>query len=664
MKRLILIITILYLIFLELSHNMIIGWAVAVALAVGMIFYYRKNPVEKGKYKSRVIGILLLAVILIANWKLTAPPERLVPATDERHPEVTDVVTVRQGQLTGVYTRDRSVEVYAGIPYAKPPVGDLRFAKPQEAEAWDGIRRCDHYAPMAMQHRDPALYDSLVAILGTHNYQISLKDNYTEPVSEDCLYLNIWKPAQTGDEKLPVLFFIHGGSLMNGQSYFTEYRGEDLAKKGVIVVNCAYRLGVFGYYANEDLAAESPDHTTGNYGLLDQIQALRWVNENIESFGGDPDRITIAGESAGASSVNALCVSPLADGLFRYAIAESSGIVAKHPYHTFRTMEDALAMGQDIMDEMGVQTVEELRNLPAEELIRTEYKNNSMTVDGYAIAEQPYLTYEKGENHEQALLNGFNGKEADFFLMRTKATSENYVSRLTSAFGEYAGEAAEIVPADWPARDQHFIVDAGGDAKGALDHIYSAAWFTYSHELWSSYVAAEGRPVYEYYFTKKNRSMSDYHSGELPYAYGNLWRHRHVYDESDFALSEIMQNYWVNFVKTGDPNGEGLPVWEMRDREKKDLLVLDEEIRMEPDPYRDIYPILDRYQSARMVFFCHRDMAMTATTRVAASAAGNASQTPFMPRNAESTKAKTMMATSPLRRDVTNDQAAASVAPR
>ena len=592
-----LLICVLYFTVLELSKNILPGW-IASILLFAVFLLVRRRQVRSGRCRTgkTFLMFLCLAALLALCLKVTAPPEKLMPASDQRHPAVTDTVTIAQGDLTGVYTGGGSVEVYAGIPYAKAPTGDLRFREPQPPEPWEGVRACDHFAPMAMQKTNPVFYDSLVSLLGYRNYQISLRDNYRVPASEDCLYLNIWKPAKSDSEKLPVLFFIHGGSLMTGQSFYSEYRGETLAQKGVIVVNFAYRLGVFGYYASEELAAESPVHTTGNYGLLDQIQALRWVSENIEAFGGDPDRITIAGESAGSSSVNALCVSPQTEGLFQYAIAESSGIVARHPYHTFRSMEDALKMGQDIMDEMQVSSIDELREIPADQLVGTQYANNSMTVDGYAITEQPFLTYEKGNNHEQALLNGFNGKEADAFLLGTEATSENYVSLLKDAFGPYASEAAKLVPPDWPARDQTFIIDAGGDAKGGLNHLYSAAWFTYSHELWSNYMAEEQRPVYEYYFTKTNRSLSDFHAGELPYAYGNLWRHPHIYTQSDYALSETMQNYWTNFVKTGDPNGDGLPHWDQRDSDNGKLLILDEEVRMSEDPYREIYPLLDRYQ--------------------------------------------------------------------
>jgi len=390
---------------------------------------------------------------------------------------------------------------------------------------------------------------------------------------------------------------VHGGSLTTGQSYYTEYRGDSFAGKGVIFVNFAYRLGIFGYMANSELAAESPNGTTGDYGLLDQIAALRWVHDNIAAFGGDPDNITIAGESAGSSSVNALCVSPLTEGLFRRAIAESSSVLAKKPYHTFRSMESALSTGDRIMKEFGAGNIGELREVPAEKLLKTKTSNSSMTVDGYAITEQPYLTYEKGENHEEALLNGFNAKEADAFLLNYKATADNYVSLLEPVSGRYAQELAELVPAGSITRDQKFIIDAGGDAKGALCEVYSAAWFTYSHYLWTGYMAGQGRPVYEYYFTKSNRSLSNFHAGEMPYAYGNLMWSKEVYDDSDFALSEKMQQYWVNFAKTGDPNGDGLEKWEPVTEKGGRVLELGESISMIEDPYMAIYRVLDKYQN-------------------------------------------------------------------
>ena len=582
---------------LELSKNTLAGWGVLLVLVAAFVLA-RRGLIQSGHWCKGLPLLCWVAFLALfaLDLKLTAPPVRAVSAVDAKNPAVTAVVSVAEGDLTGVRTADGGVEVFAGVPYAAPPVGELRWREPQPAAAWEGVRACDTFAPMAMQKSGSVIYDSLTQLLGTHNYEFSLKDNFRAPMSEDCLYLNVWRPADAGDEPLPVLFFIHGGSLMNGQSYAETIRGEDLARQGIVVVNFAYRLGVFGYYANEALAAESPNGTTGDYGLLDQIAALKWVHENIAAFGGDPEKITIAGESAGSSSVNALCVSPLTEGLFRYAIAESSGVCTLHPYHTFRDMEDALEMGRDILAEFKVSSVDELRAVPAEKLVQTRHANNSMTVDGYALAEQPCLTYARGANHEQALLNGFNAKEADAFLLGSRATAENYEELLRPAAGEHAAELAALVPPGAVERDQRFIIDAGGDAKGSLCHIYSAAWFTYSHHVWSRYLLDEGRPVYEYYFTKTNNSLSNYHAGELPYAYGNLQRHARLYGEADFALSETMQAYWVNFVKTGDPNGGGLPVWEARDTDDDRLLRLDETIEMIEDPYLAIYPILDEYQ--------------------------------------------------------------------
>ncbi len=595
----IILITLLYLVILELSKNTILGWIIGVFVAIAMISY-RGFLADKGMLGTKVKLITwgLFIGILCANYLLTSPPYKNVPAVDNKNPDVTEVVHVAQGDLTGVYNADHSVKVYAGIPYAKPPVGELRFKEPQAPDSWDSVRTCDAFGPMAMQPRSNTLYDSLSHILGWHDYQVKLGDEYLEPMSEDCLYLNVFAPEDTGDEPLPVIFYIHGGSLTTGQSSYTEYRGEDLAKRGVIFVNFAYRLGVFGYYTADDLKAESPNNTTGNYGLLDQIAALNWVKDNIAAFGGDPDRITIAGESAGSSSVNAICVSPLTEGLFNYAIAESSGILAYKPFHTFRDYSEAIEQGNMVREEFNAKSSMELRDIPPEELVKTASNQSAMTVDGYAIVEQPYLTYEKGENHEKALLNGFNAKEADAFNLGIKATAENYEELLAEDMGDYASDMAKVVPADSPQRDQHFIVDAMGDAKGALNQAYSAIWFSYSHYLWNNYMVKQGKPAYEYYFTKTNNSLSNYHAGEIPYAYGNLWRHPGLYNEDDYKLSDIMQQYFVNFAKTGDPNGEGLPKWEARTVGNNQLLQLDTDIKMTDDPNKKLYKVIDRYEES------------------------------------------------------------------
>ena len=592
----VLIITsVLFFAYLELSKNTLLGWAAAI-VAVVLYIVLECKVLKKKKAGIRLLAWLGFFAVLGVSVVISQPPYRCVPAVEAKSPAVTDTVTVAQGKLTGVFNEDETVEVYAGIPYAKPPVGDLRWKEPQAPDSWDGVRACDTFAPMSMQQRNSELMNSLTSIVGYHNYKISLKDNYREALSEDSLYLNIWKPA--GEVKdVPVLVFIHGGSLTSGQPSFSEYRGEDLAKKGIIVVNFGYRLNVFGYMANEELAAESPNGTTGNYGLLDQVEALKWVQQNIAAFGGDPSQVTVAGESAGSSSVNALCVSPLAKGLFRYAIGESSGVTPVKPYHTFRDYADALAQGEQTMQDFSADSIAALRALPAEELVTTTANNSAMTVDGYAITEQPYLTYEKGNNNEEALLNGYNTHEANVFNLFGKVDAQGYHDSLQRLFPDVADEVEAQYPYDSVPLDYHFAVEAGGEGKGTSDFILGGTWFAYSHKKWSDYVADEGKPVYFYCFGKDNRSLRANHAGELPYAYGNLWRHGWLYTDEDYELSETMQQYWVNFVKTGNPNGADLPVWQPYAENRSQVLLLDTEVVMGDDMYGALYPMIDQQQA-------------------------------------------------------------------
>ncbi len=589
---------IIFFAFIELSKNTLFGWTLALAAFAGYVILEVKVLAGR-KFLVRLGAWLGFFALLAAISFISAPPFKNVPAVDVKNPESTSVVSISQGDLTGVYNEDKTVEVYAGIPYAKPPVGELRWKEPQQPEKWSGVKKCDKFAARSAQPDNGEFYNTVAGIIGYNNFKISLNDNYREPMSEDSLYLNIWKPADA-DENTPVLVFIHGGSLTTGNTSFSEYRGEDLARRGIIVVNFAYRLGVFGYYANEDLAAESPNGTTGNYGLLDQIQALKWVKQNIYAFGGDPEKVTLAGESAGSSSVNALCVSPLAKGLFRYAIGESSGITPKTPFHTFRKYDDAIKTGKQIMAEMKCSDIADMRKLDTAALLKTQYANDSMTVDSYAITEQPYLTYEKKKNNEKALLNGFNSHEANVFNFFQKVDKADYSKAMNEMFGEYGKEVEALYPYNKIPLDYEYPVEAGGEAKGTYDAVLGAAWFAYSHYTWSNYVADEGLPVYEYYFTKDNRSLRANHAGEMPYAYGNLWRHTWLYEAGDYKLSDIMQSYWVNFVKTGNPNGEGLPEWKEFSENTEQVLELGEigDIKMIANPYNDLYKVIDKYQNS------------------------------------------------------------------
>ncbi len=495
----------------------------------------------------------------------------------------TDVVNVTGGELRGIYTQDGNIEIYASVPFAAPPVGELRWKEPQDIIPWDGILEADHFAPMAMQKKKSALYNFLFQL-----YTHSQKDRtFNGPQSEDCLYLNVWKPTEKAPEGgWPVLVYIHGGSLMSGQSWYEKYDGENLARNGIIFVSIAYRTGVFGYLADKELAAESEHGTTGNYGLLDQIKALEWVHNNIAAFGGNADNVTIAGESAGSSSVNALCASPLTKGYFRRAIGESSSVVQKTPPHTFRKMEAALKMGDDIKAEFNCKNIEELRAVPAEKLIKTKYANNSMCVDGYALPQTPFEIYQKGENHEEALLNGFNKQEAFGFTYFTKVNKDNLASLLEPSLKDNTDDFLS----------QYGEIKTKKQAREIYNEVFSAVCFTYPHECWSNTVKAQGKPVYEYYFSRENKEFGTYHSGEIIYAYKNV-PHTKNYEAYDYELEEIMSSYWLNFVKTGNPNGldtngNPLPVWETKAESNGLLMELGDTCTMVEDPFNYIYDYL------------------------------------------------------------------------
>lgn len=561
---------------------MLLGWVLAIGLFAGYAFLLRR--VWPGaRWYARLGAFLALTLLLLVVFRVTEGPVRRRPVVEGKNPAVTEIVTVEQGQLTGVFTPDGAVEVYAGIPYAAPPVGDLRWREPQDPAPWEGVLRADTFAPMSMQVVNSNLYSSLAQIIGYHDYRISLHDNFRDAVSEDSLYLNIWKPAGA-QEKLPVIVYVHGGSLQTGQPWYADYSGEGLARKGVIVVNFGYRLGVFGFYADEELMAESPNGTTGNYGLLDQIKALEWVQANIAAFGGDPANVTLAGESAGSACVSALCTSPLAKGLFVRVIGESSTVTAPRPAHSYRLLEQALETGRATRERFGASSLAEMRAVPAEKLAAAMDSNHHMTIDGYALEKSPYEAYLAGENHEQAQLQGCNSEEGTPFILFGMAKLKNYEEKVRTLFGDYADEVLSLYPA---ATDQ--------EAKENWIDLYSAWFFTYGHYCWTRQASAQGLPVYEYYFTKQNGRLGPWHSGEEVYCWGNIPASSKLYDTSDRELSEIFCSYFANFARTGDPNGEGLPVWEPT-ADGTRVLELGEGVYMREERYLPLYDILDRMQ--------------------------------------------------------------------
>ena len=543
---------------LEFNKNTVLGWILEAA--VFAVYLYLSYKVFAGHNflagAGLFLGFLALsAAVIFISW----PPVKNVPAVSYKNPVKTEVITTKLGDVRGVFNEDQTVEVFTGIPYAKPPVGELRWKEPQDAEPWTGILEADHFAPMGMQPVNLPIYDSLAQVIGYHDYKISLDDNYRAPVSEDSLYLNIWKPA--GDVKdLPVLVYIHGGSLQTGQPWYADYSGEGLAKhEGIIVVNIAYRLGVFGFYADEELAAESPNHTTGNYGLLDMIKGLEWVRDNIAYFGGDPGNVTLAGESAGSAAVSALCTSPLAKGLFERVILESSTVASKNPPHSFRLFEEALKSGNELKARHNAQNVEHLRNIPAEKLANEAYTQHHITVDGYVLERTPYESYKLGLYNEKAILHGYNSDEAGPFVLFSQANMKNYESKIRNYFGDLSNQVLELYPA---GTDE--------EASRYWREIYGAVFFSYPHYCLNRLAAENGIPVYEYMFSKENRRLGPWHSGEEVYLYHNIpyeetdpeLEKSKIYHYSDVSLSQNMAAYVASYCENGKPQKFGLPTWE------------------------------------------------------------------------------------------------------
>ena len=535
----------------------------------------------------RMIPFLSILAITALFFILSKPKTEYKRATRGNTKE-TEVLTLKNGDIKGLYTEDLDVEVYAGIPYAEAPIGDLRWKEPKAKSNWNGVLDCTKFAPNSYQAKKNSIMSTLVDMYaegGWHPDYTSYPDQY---MSEDSLYLNIWRPKNRSGN-LPILVYIHGGSLTGGSSNGDDYNGEAMAREGIIMITISYRLGVFGYFAHPDLISESSNNTTGNYGLLDQIEALKWVNDNASYFGGDKNNITIAGESAGSSSVSALCVSPLAKGLFKRAIGESSSIVGKYPPHTFRSLDSALTMGKNIMKEMRCNSIEELRKLSPEELIKTKYINSSMTIDGYAIIKSPYETYLAHENNEEALLNGYNVKEADAFVVPTMLfdlpNKDNIKGKLSEYFDETLAEEMVLL----------YKNEIDKDAFSVFNEIISAYWFFMPHYEWSILAINNGEDVYRYQFTKENGYYGTYHSGELIYAYGNLDKSLHgfAYNDSDYSLSKIMVGYFSNFVKYGNPNGDSLPNWKKWESEGDSLLELGEVIQEIPEKYVSAYKIIE-----------------------------------------------------------------------
>jgi len=439
-------------------------------------------------------------------------------------------VTINSGQLRGSLTAAGGAS-FKNIPFAQPPVGNLRWREPQPAKAWSGVRDATVMGPMCHQN-----------------------DNKQLPHSEDCLQLNVWTPKATMTSQVPVMVWVHGGGNTAGSGIEALFNGEVLASHGVVVVNINYRLGVFGFFAHPGLTRESAHHASGNYGLADQIMALKWVQENIAKFGGNPGNVTIFGESAGAGDVNALIASPLTKGLFVRVIAQSGPAGAGVPLATAeeRGVTFATSLGFT-----GADALAKLRGLSETELIEKGARAGvGINVDGWVLPEPATKIYAEGRQQKVALLIGNNSQE-----MQPRGTPGDVREMITERYGPLADRAKAV-----------YGVSGAADPKPDPENGTVLLQFTTDNSFRCGSVqelmwhVAAGNTAYQYQFSRTvhgQEALGAPHAAEIPFIFGTLpvWQKMRNYNESDVQYAPQMQEYWTNFAKTGDPNGGKLVKW-------------------------------------------------------------------------------------------------------
>jgi para-nitrobenzyl esterase len=449
-------------------------------------------------------------------------------------------VKTGSGPVAGTVSRDGTVNVFLGIPYAAPPVGDLRWREPQPVKPWTAVLHADKFGPSCMQElqRSRLPWDT--------EFMAQNGD------SEDCLTLNVFAPANAAGKKLPVLFWIHGGGFTEGSSEVPVYDGTELAKTGIIVVTINYRLGIFGLLAHPELTAESPHHSSGNYGYMDQVSALEWVKKNIPAFGGSPAKVVIDGQSAGAGSVHALMASPLAKGLFHGAIAESGSALLLTPRATLAQAEKA---GVEFGVKEGAQSLKELRAKPAEALLEaSKGQRFPSPVDGYFLTQDPLRVVAEGKENDVPIITGI--QENDYLLQYPKfLNAVDFRKTVTDQYGTATDAFLKLYPAGTDAEAAESLAECSRDKQKA------------SMYLWATQRArTEKAPVYTYFFTHalpdpNHPEFGAFHTGEVPYVFRNLQLFKRPFTQMDKQVSDTTSGYWKNFVSSGDPNGAGLAKW-------------------------------------------------------------------------------------------------------
>lgn len=512
-------------------------------------------------------------------------------------------VRTANGIVEGIRDEALGLRIFRGLPFARPPVGDLRWQPPQPVENWEGVRPADCFGPRPMQTRP----------FGDMNFR-------SPGISEDCLYLNVWTPAISEGERLPVLVYFYGGGNIAGDGSEPRYDGASMACRGIVSVTVNYRLQVFGFFSHPELTAESPHNASGNYGYMDQQAALAWVRENIAAFGGDPERVTIAGESAGSISVCAQMVSPLSKGLFAGAIGESGGLI--NPTLPPVTLADAEGNGLAIAEQVGAGSLAELRAMPADALLQAVAdlgpQRFTGVVDGWFLPKSAVDVFAAGEQARVPLMVGWNSEEMNYraLLRDVEPTVEGYRQVVTELYGEQAEEVLRLYPAATDDEVAQAATDLAGDR-----------FIAYSTWKWcDAHAQTGGQPVYRYFYCRPRPAMRPemgdavpglaggvvrgaeaktnamppargaVHSAEIEYALGNLDGNTvYAWTREDYGVSATMQGYFAHFIMSGNPNGAGLPHWPaLNEGEVPQMMRIDVTSAAEPAQYRERYMFHDR----------------------------------------------------------------------
>src|SRR5579863_8418182 len=481
---------------------------------------------------------------------------------------ITQPVKVEGGLVSGAPGVDVSILAYKGIPFAAPPVGDLRWRAPKPVVAWQGVRSADKFSASCIQNvvqeRKPWTYEFM-----THG-----------AISEDCLYLNLWTGAKSSAEKRPVYVYLYGGGFSEGSGAVPVYDGGGLAAKGLVVVTINYRVGVLGFLAYPELTRESDHRASGNYGLLDQIAALEWVHQNIARFGGDPSRVTIGGQSAGGMSVHYLTASPLAKGLFQRAIVESGGsnIDRVGIALTARSLTEAEADGMKFADSKGAKSLKDLRSMSWQKLTEggpggpsTPGLRFAPIVDGYSLPAPVREIFAQGKQNDVVTLTGVNRDElGGFGPPQGPVTAESFREQARQRFGAEADEFLKLYPA---ASDEEAKLARSQSVRDqALVSMY----------LWAKQRARTAKTkVYEYLWDHAlpgpdAERFGAFHTSEVPYVMNTLYMSDRPFTEADRRIAAMMSSYWANFAANGDPNGKGLAPWLPVDQKPEIMEVGDE----------------------------------------------------------------------------------------